>query len=130
MKKNEIGPLMPGMVFGLKGNTVEIKTVEERPMVWSDSVSLTHVGINNLQPIPLTPDILRGWFGAIPTQENAIFRITHLQYAVIAIKEEEGIYQMVSAFGHKVVRFVHQFQRLLAGWELDHTVKMEGGKDE
>jgi len=148
-KKRELGPLMPGMVF----NTTKLGIIDlpeigydrmwemDEPdengkiQFWLDDI------IKDLKPIPLTPEILRDWFGF--TYQISYYRVYGgeiFEQGTMSIMIGEntdslGLWYAMSrnfnkgetddvCFLRKDLRYVHELQRLLAGLGLNYKAKI------
>ena len=132
-KKRELGPLMPGMVF----NTTKLGIIDlpeigydrmwemDEPdengkiQFWLDDIR------EDLQPIPLTPVILRDWFGMIhhTWREEPTFESMGL---TVNLKETMFGYEVkfgLSTFHH--IRYVNQLQLIFASRGIDHKVNIK-----
>ena len=121
---NKLGPLMPGMVFEFypeRDKSIP-KVTEVVEYALRESIEMSNdwlVGYSDLIPIPLTPEILRDWFGFAGSD--------YLYIGGIRVRWNWPTRSVVFNYGtdyYFSAKHVHELQRLLAGLGLDHKVTL------
>ena len=127
MENKNLGPLFAGMVFNWVHDNQPVIICE----VHTETVGLRYgesCEIDDLRPIPLTPEILRDWFGWPIGKNVGIFKES------FKIIDPKGGYEfrwqdarlyLSYEYGWVSYKYVHELQRLLAGLGLDHKVNIK-----
>ena len=129
MKTINTKTLIPGMLFNFQGTIWDI----DRSALCND---LEYFEDGTFQPIPITGEILRDWFGAKPkfsTKFGLLMNIPSDEGSGLNYVEsgETGVTFNVGDIGPFHADHVHEFQFALAFFGLPHEVApafLEGGK--
>ena len=118
---NDLGPIFPGMVFQCSGNDEWIVHVDE---VNFNGVNGDFITFDELIPIPLTPEILRGWFGFELAGYSASYKIKG-RVTVFVYNSDIHCWKIVIGGKGFEIKYVHQLQHWLASPGLGLNYKVD-----
>ena len=131
---NDLGPIFPGMVFKVEmpSGKLNLFEVEKSSRMGRHTLinitdcrySGVHAGSEDLIPIPLTPEILRGWFGFELAGYSASYKIKG-RVTVFVYNSDIHCWKIVIGGKGFEIKYVHQLQHWLASPGLGLNYKVD-----